>query len=75
MTEICAPMQAQLVQCLVEPGDAVRQGQVLLVLEAMKMEHTITATNAGRLEGYRVTVGEQVAEGTVLVDFVAGEGE
>ncbi len=70
--DLTAPMPGRVVALLAEPGP-VAAGAPLLVLEAMKMEHTITATAAGRLEGYRVAVGEQVAEGAALVDFAVGE--
>jgi acetyl-CoA carboxylase carboxyltransferase component len=67
MTEICAPMQAQLVQCLVEPGDAVRQGQVLLVLEAMKMEHELRADADARVLACLAVEGELVSPGQPLL--------
>ncbi|MCU0957569.1 MAG: biotin carboxylase [Hydrogenophaga sp.] len=67
MTEICAPMQAQLVQCLVEPGDAVRQGQVLLVLEAMKMEHEVRADADARVLACLASEGELVSPGQPLL--------
>jgi 3-methylcrotonyl-CoA carboxylase alpha subunit len=47
----------------------------LLVLEAMKMEHTIVAPAGGRLEACHVAVGDQVDEGTELVTFEAASGE
>lgn len=43
MENVRSPLQAQIVQWLVAPGDAVRQGDVLVVLEAMKMEHELRA--------------------------------
>ncbi len=67
-----APMPGRVIALLAEPGP-VKAGTALLVLEAMKMEHTITAPSDGQLEGFRVAVGEQVDDGAVLVDFQATE--
>lgn len=47
-------------------GDQVKQGQPILWLEAMKMEHTIAAPATGILSALNVTVGQQVEVGTVL---------
>jgi biotin carboxyl carrier protein len=51
---------------LVEPGAAVAAGQPLLVLEAMKMEQTVTAPADGVVAELRAKAGEQVAAGQVL---------
>jgi acetyl-CoA carboxylase carboxyltransferase component len=67
MTDIRSPLQAQWVQCLVKPGDAVAAGQVLLVLEAMKMEHEVCAGVAGRVGEVFFTAGQAVAEGDLLL--------
>lgn len=66
--DLAAPMPGRVVAVLADPGP-VTAGQPLLVLEAMKMEHTITAPAAGQLRAVVVSVGEQVAEGAALVDF------
>jgi 3-methylcrotonyl-CoA carboxylase alpha subunit len=47
----------------------VEKGAPLLILEAMKMEHTITAPAAGTVKGFRFAVGDQVGDGAELVDF------
>jgi 3-methylcrotonyl-CoA carboxylase alpha subunit len=70
---LVAPMPGRVVAWLAEPGSDVEKGAPLLILEAMKMEHTITAPSAGKLEGFRFAVGEQVTEGAELVDFVKSE--
>jgi biotin carboxyl carrier protein len=49
MTELRSPLQAQIVQWFVAPGDTVRAGDVLVILEAMKMEHEVRATDDGRV--------------------------
>ena len=56
---------------LTEEGDSVEKGQALLVLEAMKMEHTISAPAAGRVTGLPFAEGEQVEEGVDLIGFEA----
>jgi acetyl-CoA carboxylase carboxyltransferase component len=66
MQNIRSPLQAQLVQWLVASGDAVAAGDVLVILEAMKMEHEIRATHAGRLGELYFQAGEAVGEGEVL---------
>jgi 3-methylcrotonyl-CoA carboxylase alpha subunit len=57
------------VALLVEPGARVVKGQPLLILEAMKMEHTTSAPADGICEAFNVAVGEQVSEGAELVRF------
>jgi 3-methylcrotonyl-CoA carboxylase alpha subunit len=52
---------------LVSPGQAVRQGQALAVMEAMKMEHTISAPRDGVVAEWLHAVGDQVAEGAELL--------
>jgi 3-methylcrotonyl-CoA carboxylase alpha subunit len=54
---------------MVKPGDQVAKGAPLIVLEAMKMEHTIVAPAAGVVAGVHFRVGDRVAEGAVLVDL------
>jgi acetyl-CoA carboxylase carboxyltransferase component len=66
MQNIHSPLQAQLVQWLVAPGANVAVGDVLVILEAMKMEHEIRATQAGRVGELYFQAGEAVAEGEVL---------
>jgi pyruvate/2-oxoglutarate dehydrogenase complex dihydrolipoamide acyltransferase (E2) component len=54
---------------MVESGQVVARGAPLVVLEAMKMEHTIAAPTAGIVRAVNCAVGERVAEGTDLVDL------
>jgi len=63
-----APMPGRVLRLLARPG-AVERGAPLLVLEAMKMEHTVLAPAAGELEAFNVEAGDQVAEGDDLVQF------
>ncbi|WP_396436682.1 carboxyl transferase domain-containing protein [Limnohabitans sp.] len=61
-----SPLQAQVVQWLVAAGDAVAAGDVLVILEAMKMEHEIRAPHAGCLAELYFQAGETVGDGDVL---------
>jgi acetyl-CoA carboxylase carboxyltransferase component len=66
MQNIQSPLQAQLVQWLAAPGANVNAGDVLVILEAMKMEHEIRASEAGCVGELFFQAGETVAEGEVL---------
>jgi len=66
---LTAPMSGTVVAVLVAVGEAVPKGAGLLVLEAMKMEHTIKAPAAGTVRAVHYRQGEQVAEGTALIDL------
>ncbi|HWU25039.1 MAG TPA: biotin/lipoyl-containing protein, partial [Rhizomicrobium sp.] len=68
-----APMPGKIIQVLVKPGDKVMRGAALAVLEAMKMEHTLTATGDAEIEAVDVVLGEQVREGAVVVRYVKSE--
>lgn len=70
MQNIQSPLQAQVVQWLVAPGEAVAAGDVLVVLEAMKMEHEVRASQAGCVGALFFQVGETVADGEVLGEFM-----
>jgi 3-methylcrotonyl-CoA carboxylase alpha subunit len=64
---LAAPMPGRIVQVMSRPGEAVKKGQPLLILEAMKMEHTITAPTDGVVREIHFAAGEQVVEGAELV--------
>jgi 3-methylcrotonyl-CoA carboxylase alpha subunit len=66
-----APMPGRVVAQLVTPGIKVSAGAPLLVLEAMKMEHTLTAPKAGTVVSFHHAAGSQVQDGDELVEFVA----
>jgi 3-methylcrotonyl-CoA carboxylase alpha subunit len=68
---LMAPMSGTVVAVLVSPGEAVAKGAALLILEAMKMEHTITAPAAGTVSAVNYRAGDQVAEGADLLDLDA----
>jgi biotin carboxyl carrier protein len=69
--ELLAPMPAKIVRVHVAAGDAVTDGQALVVLESMKMELSVTAPRAGRVRrvGADVIPGAIVTAGTLLVEL------
>lgn len=62
-----SPMPGKILKILVAVGDAVVLGTPILVMEAMKMEHTIKASKAGKIEAIHFKEGDQVAGGVELV--------
>ncbi|WP_312199795.1 acetyl/propionyl/methylcrotonyl-CoA carboxylase subunit alpha [Stutzerimonas balearica] len=66
---LTAPMNGSIVRVLVEAGQHVEAGTALVVLEAMKMEHSIRAPQAGVVKGLYCSEGELVSEGTALVEL------
>lgn len=64
-----APMPGQVREVMVAEGDAVEQGQTLLLLEAMKMEIRIQASMDGTVQTLNVTVGQQVNKDDVLLEL------
>jgi acetyl-CoA/propionyl-CoA carboxylase biotin carboxyl carrier protein len=66
---IKAPMQSTVVKLAVAAGDKVVEGDQILVLEAMKMEQSITSPRNGAIKAVKVAVGETVPSGTVLIEF------
>jgi acetyl-CoA/propionyl-CoA carboxylase biotin carboxyl carrier protein len=63
---VTAPMQGTLVRLLVTEGEEVTGGQVIAVVEAMKMENPLRAPHAGRVTGVQVAAGDTVAQGATL---------
>jgi 3-methylcrotonyl-CoA carboxylase alpha subunit len=71
---LSAPMPGKVVRQPVAAGDLVARGAPLLVLEAMKMEHTLVAPGDGRIVELHYAEGDQVEEGAILIEFeVLGE--
>ncbi|PRA58781.1 3-methylcrotonyl-CoA carboxylase [Pseudomonas sp. MYb187] len=66
---LSAPMNGSIVRVLVEVGQTVEAGAQLVVLEAMKMEHSIRAAHAGTVKALFCQEGEMVSEGAVLVEL------
>ena len=67
MSELRSPLQAQVVQWLVGPGDTVREGDVVVILEAMKMEHELRSPAGGRVRERLFGEGETVQERDLLL--------
>ena len=67
MTPIRSPLKAQIVQWLVAPGDSVQPGDIVVILEAMKMEHEVRAEVAGRVTELLFAEGELVNTDEVLL--------
>ena len=65
-----APMNGTIVALLVEPGQKVEKGQPILIMEAMKMEHSIVAPQDGMVESFYFNAGELVDGGATLLSFV-----
>jgi 3-methylcrotonyl-CoA carboxylase alpha subunit len=68
---LTAPMPGKVAQVLIAAGGAVKRGQALMVLEAMKMEHTIAAPADGTVERVHFAPGDLVEEGAELIAFSA----
>jgi geranyl-CoA carboxylase alpha subunit len=68
-TLVRANINGRVVDIAVAPGEQLRKGQRLVVLEAMKMEHELLSPRDGKLESVDVGVGDQVSPGQVLVRF------
>ena len=66
---LTAPMNGSIVRILVSPGQSVEAGTQLVVLEAMKMEHSIRAPQAGVIKALYCQEGEMVSEGSALVEL------
>ena len=73
MSNQISPLQAQVVECLVKPGEPVEAGQLLVVLEAMKMEHEVRATTSGMVGKVLIRSGDVVQEGDSLVQITASK--
>jgi 3-methylcrotonyl-CoA carboxylase alpha subunit len=67
--DLRAPMPGKIVQILVKPGDRVRRGQALAIVEAMKMEHTLAAPGDLTVKTAPFRAGDQVSEGAIIVGF------
>jgi acetyl-CoA/propionyl-CoA carboxylase, biotin carboxylase, biotin carboxyl carrier protein len=67
---LASPMQGTVVKIAVEEGQSVEAGELIIVLEAMKMEQPLNAHKSGVIKNLKATIGETVASGTVLCDII-----
>jgi acetyl-CoA/propionyl-CoA carboxylase, biotin carboxylase, biotin carboxyl carrier protein len=67
--KVTVPMQGTIVKVLVEEGQEVEIGQAVVVLEAMKMENNITAEKAGTVTAVKVSVGDSVGSGDIVIEI------
>lgn len=66
---VTAPMPGKILEIMVKPGQEVERGEVLIVLEAMKLENNITAPHAGKIKEVLTQVGTNVEAGDLLLKF------
>jgi len=64
---VVAPMAGKIVSVKVKEGDSVKLGDVLCILEAMKMENEITAPKTGTVQSVNISEGMGVSEGDILI--------
>ena len=67
---LTSPMQGTVVKIAVEEGQSVEVGDLIIVLEAMKMEQPLNAHKAGVIKNLKAAVGETVSSGTILCDII-----
>jgi biotin carboxyl carrier protein len=68
-SELTAPLPGVVTEVFVKPGEVVEMGQVVLIIEAMKMKNSIRSTRAGTISEILVSAGQTVAHKQILVKF------
>jgi biotin carboxyl carrier protein len=68
-SKVLAPIPGVILSIDVKVGDSINIGDKLLVLEAMKMENNIAAEKAGKISAIHITVGQQVLQNDLLIEF------
>ncbi|WP_366922280.1 biotin/lipoyl-binding protein [Metallumcola ferriviriculae] len=68
MAKLLAPMEGKVVEVSVKDGDTVEVDDVVLVLEAMKMETPVFATDAGTIKNLKLSAGDTINEEDVICD-------
>ena len=68
-TELTAPLPGVVTEVFVKPGEVIEMGQVVLIIEAMKMKNSIRSTRAGTISEVLVSAGQTVAHKQMLVKF------
>ena len=69
ITDLVAPLPGKIVDIFVKDGDSVEKGQVILVIEAMKMKNSIRSTRSGKVKKVHISQGQTVAQKAVMVEF------
>ncbi len=69
VNSIKAPMPGLIIDLKIKSGDVVKQGEPLLILEAMKMENIIKSPGEGTIKNVKVKKGDTVEKGQVLIEF------
>ena len=72
--ELTSPLQGNMWKVLVEQGQDVEEGQLICIIEAMKMENEITAHKAGKVAELAVKEGEPIASGARIAVITSAEG-
>ncbi len=67
---VFAPLPGTIIGIFVKPGDLIKKGQDIIVMEAMKMENKIQSEKDGVVESIKVSVGSNVLQGDVLLELV-----
>ena len=67
---VTSPMQGTVVKILIQEGQHVEQGEILLIVEAMKMENPVIAPRAGTVIGLMVSVGDSTTQDAVLCELI-----
>lgn len=68
-TKIVSPLPGTIFAMDIKVGDSIKEGDTLLILEAMKMENNIAAEKAGIIAAIHVTVGQQVLQNDILIEL------
>jgi glutaconyl-CoA/methylmalonyl-CoA decarboxylase subunit gamma len=67
--QLKAPLPGNIFKILVKEGDAIKKGDILLIMEAMKMENNVMSEKEGTVKSIRVKVGDNVLQNDVLIEF------
>ncbi len=69
LNELTAPLPGNVIEVFVKPGDEIEAGQVIVIIEAMKMKNSIRSTRPGKIAEVLVTPGQTVSHKQILVSF------
>ena len=69
-TPVLAPLPGNILEIFVNPGDIIKKGQKLLIMEAMKMENQVLAEKDGVVESIKIQPGQSVLQGDILIEII-----